>query len=283
MTDQLVLAGASLALGGAVALGGPAWTFSTDALNGRMLARWRTEFAAVGLPAQRLALMLYSWRVLILVVLLAVWFGAQMPPIAVLLAFLTHQAAPVVLDYLATRQRQQLSAQTGTTARRLANQVRIGLPLMEALASVAQDTPAPLGRVLQQVSTELAQGKTTTAVLSDLRARLRVDALALFTTALQVAVEHGGRLADVLDRLALSLEEIQRIERKRAADTAAGRMMINVLALFPVVFLGYFATFDTELVGSLFATLNGQLIVTVAGFLAYGAWQWGQRLLQQLA
>jgi Flp pilus assembly protein TadB len=143
-----------------------------------------------------------------------------------------------------------VNEQVGGAARNLAGQVRVGLPLHEAVAEVARDTPAPFGGHLRRTALMMAQGIDLGIALGAMRDRCRVDAVTALAIALQVAEERGGRLADVLDRIAHTAEEITRVERKREADTASGRLMVTLLAVFPVAFLGFVALLDPAITGA---------------------------------
>ena len=81
------------------------------------------------------------------------------------------------------------------------------------------------------------EGKDIRETLADFKARVKLDAVALMVIALQTALENGGKLAEVLERISHSLEEQQRVARKPCqTDTAAGRLMVTLMAAFPAAF-----------------------------------------------
>jgi tight adherence protein B len=105
----------------------------------------------------------------------------------------------------------------------------------------------------------------------------------LLVVALLIAEERGGRLADVLERIGHSLQEQQRVERKRESDTAAGRLLVNILSSFPAVFLGLFYLLDPEGTSLVFSSLAGQIVLCIVGAIAVGSLLWGRQILARIA
>lgn len=75
---------------------------------------------------------------------------------------------------------------------------------------------------------------------------------------------------------------MQRVERRKESETAAGRMVVWVLAVFPLVFLGMFYFLDPEGTGLLFSTMAGQIVLAVVGLTVYGCVRWTQSILRRV-
>lgn len=281
MTDVLLFAG-SAAAGGAAGFGSWVAAPALDRLNARQLDRLRPQVEAVGADAGRLPEFLRAWRAATAVTAAVFWFGLGMPPVAVFLVFFVNQAGPLLVEYWAACRRKKLTEQVAVAARGLAARARVGVTLGEALAGVARETPDPLGGVLRRVTARLEQGQDVREVLAELKRQVRVDAVALLAAALLVTAEQGGRLADVLARISQSLDELHRVTRKRDVDTAAGRFMVLVMAVFPVGFAGMLGLMDGGMSGALFDTLGGQVVLAVVGFLVYASVRWASRILAKV-
>ncbi len=282
MTEVLTLTAASAITGGAVGFGSWVGVPALDRLNDRALRRLRPQVAAVGGDVARLPELLRWWRAVTVGVGLLVWFGLQMPPVAVFLAFVVHQAGPLLVEFWAAHRRKRITEQAATAARGLAAQVRVGVTLAEGLAAVARDTPDPFGGILRQVTAQLEQGQDVREVLADLKRKVRVDAVALMAASLLVAAEKGGKLADVLTRISGSLDELQRVTRKRDVDTAAGRYMVLLLSVFPAGFLVMLCGMDANLARTLSDTLGGQVVLAVVGLLVWVSMRWASRILAKV-
>jgi tight adherence protein B len=282
VTDGWVLAGSSAAVGGVVALGwGPLVASMRGGDDGTARAL-RDEMRAAGMDPAVLPGYLLAWRGAALGLVAVLWGGLGMAPVGVVLAGITYQAAPWWVRGRIRAYRRRVNEQVAGVARNLGGQVRVGLPLNDALAVVAADTATPLGTHLRQTALQIAQGEGVRVALADLKARVRVEAVTSMTVALQVVDERGGPLADVLDRIAFTAEELARVERKREADTAAGRLMIGVMAAFPGGFLAFVAVLDPALVARMFDTTLGHYVLAVVALLVYASVRWGSRILSRV-
>jgi tight adherence protein B len=214
-------------------------------------------------------------------VVVGLWM--RMIPVGVLTSLLSYYLIGQWLEGRLVKRRQQLRDQLVGATRALAAQVRAGLPLTEALASISGDTPEPLGGLLRRAVNQSEQGRALKAILLEMKERLRIESFSLLVVALLIAEERGGKLADVLERIGHSLQEQQRVERKRESDTASGRLLVNILAAFPAVFLGMFYLLDPEGTSLVFSTLIGQLVLCVVGAIAVGSLLWGRQIMARIA
>ena len=195
---------------------------------------------------------------------------------------------PLLLERALARHRTLLRDQLVTAVRALASQLRATAILATGLRDVADKTPAPLGPLLRRTMNRYDVGLADLpTVLGELKDQLRMDTVSLFAVAVATADQKGGGgkdggIAEVLDAIGNSLQENQRVERKRETDTAAGRLLVNVLVVFPFVFLALFYFLDPDGTGSVFATVLGQLVLCVVGGLSYLA-MWVARKILGLA
>lgn len=282
MTEFVTWTAASALTGGAIGVGSWFGTPWLDKLNGRALARLRPQVEAVGGDVTRLPEFLRWWRAAIVAAGLIFWFGFQMPPVAVFLMFIVHQGGPLVVEWWVANRRKKITEQAATAARGLAAQVRVGVTLGEGLVAVARDTAEPFGGILRRATAQLEQGQDVREVLGDLKRKVKLDAVALMSAALLVAAEKGGKLADVLNRISASLDELQRVTRKRDVDTAAGRFMVLVMAFFPAAFVVMLCGMDPTLAHTLFDFLPGQVVLAVVGLLVWASVRWASRILAKV-
>lgn len=254
-----------------------------DWLNARYLADLGDRMERLGMDSRPLrGWMRFRWLSSIgAFVVIGLWF--HMIPVGFLSIFLTYYLIGQWLEGRLVKRRQLLRDQLVGATRALAAQVRAGLPLTEALASISSDMPEPLGGLLRRAVNQSEQGRALKAILLEMKERLRIESFSLLVVAILIAEDRGGRLADVLERIGHSLQEQQRVERKRESDTAAGRLLVNILASFPAIFLGMFYLLDPEGTRLVFSTLLGQLILCVVAGIAVGSLLWGRRILARIA
>lgn len=256
---------------------------AVDWLNGKYLIDLDERMDKLGMDTRSLRGWLrFRWLLSVGVLLvLSVWM--HMIPVGILAGVLTYYLTGQWLEGRLVKWRRQLRDQLVGATRALAAQVRAGLPLTEGLAQISGDTPEPLGGLLRRAVNQSEQGMALKGILLGMKERLCLESFSLFVVALLIAEERGGRLADVLERIGHSLQEQQRIERKRESDTAAGRLLVNILAAFPAFFLGLFYLLDPDTTGLIFSTLLGQLVLCVVAAISVGSLLWGRQILSRIA
>ncbi len=281
--DLFIILG-SICVGLAVGFGYQYWVALIDRFNATYEADLRQRMDRIGMDTDHVNDWL-RWRISGgLVAGLLVAFGAGAPPIGVLTAFAIYMAVPILLERNILVTRGMIRDQLVTATRNLAGQVRGQAILIRGLTRVAAQTPDPLGKLLKQVSGKVGRNVPFKVALSDLKDRVQMDYMSLLVLTLGIAYEkkEGESLADLLDGIALSLSENQRMDRKREADTAAGRFLVNIMAAFPLAFLGMFYALDPEATGLVFTTIAGQIVlVIVAGIVWFSMWL-AKRILNQV-
>jgi tight adherence protein B len=283
MTSELLIIVCSLITGLAAGLAVVASADIVDWLNSRYLDDLSERMDRVGMNGQSVRGWLrFRWLASIGAALL-VSFGLHLGPVGMVAGLLTYYLMGQWLEARVKKRRQQLRDQLVGTVRGLAAQTRAGLPLTEALAAVTRDTPEPLATVLRRAVNQSEQGRALRAILLEMKERLQLESFSMLVVSLLIAEERGGRLADVLERIGHSLQEQQRVERKMESDTAAGRLLVNILACFPAVFLGLFYMLDPQGTSLVFSTLYGQIVLCVVAVIAVGSLIWGKRIMARVA
>lgn len=282
--NYIYLLPASVLVAVAVALGYQAWVRVIDGYNAKYEADLRTRMERLGMDASHVAAYL-RWRVTGGVVLgLVVAFAVGAPPVGGFLVLLTYSLVPIWLERSIVQYRTALRDQLVTATRNLAGQIRGQAILIRGLARVAEQTPDPLGKLLRQVCGKVARNVPFKVALTDMKERVQMDYMSLLALTLAIAYEkkEGESLADLLDGIAHSLSENQRMDRKREADTAAGRFLVYILAAFPFAFLMMFFVLDPEATTMVFTSLAGQVILVVVACIVWFSMWLAKKILNQV-
>lgn len=253
-----------------------------DNLTRRYLDDLSTGLRTLGINDQELPTFMRWWGIALATVAVTCWLLVGVPALGIILGYLIYIAPRLLLSRRLRYQRTLLRDQLVTACQMLANTSRAGMGLPAALKQVAGEIPAPLGRELNRVVSEYDAGLPMAESLKLACDRLQLESFTIFTCALQVTLEQGGRLTEALDRISRSLQENQRLERKMEADTAAGRHAILVLTLFPVCFLALAAIMDPEGVGMVFTSIVGQVILLVVFALVLFSVRWAAAIYGRL-
>ncbi len=270
-SSALVFTAVYLAVGSA----GQVW----DSVTRRYVADITPMLDSLSLDRSRLPGYLRIWGISLVAAFVVVAFVLGMPPVALAAVYMVYVAPRIILDFMIRRRRAQLRDQLVTATIALSNTSRAGLSLPQGLETVAKETPEPLAAELRRIVHEYKHGRPLPEALRAAKDRLRIDSFTLFSSALLVSLERGGRITEALERISHSLQEIQRIERKLEVDTASGTKVVYLLTAFPLFFLALSYFTNPTGTATVFQSLLGQVILLVVIALAYFSFRWSQRIL----
>jgi tight adherence protein B len=181
---------------------------------------------------------------------------------------------------MAERRRRRIEDQLADAMVTLANAVRAGLSLAQAMEILASQCPKPLSEEFRQIVGEYNLGKPLEQTLREAKTRLKSENFALFAAAILASHESGGRLNETVERIASSVLEMQRLERKVQSETAQARKSAVYMALAPALILLVYYFIDPDNTMLLFKIVPGQIILAVAVVLNIIAYFWAQVILR---
>jgi tight adherence protein B len=184
-----------------------------------------------------------------------------------------------VVRRLAERRRQQLEDQLADAMVSFSNGVRAGLSLPQAMDILAQQSPRPVRDEFRQIVAEFNLGKPLEQTLVEAKERLRSENFSLFAAAVLASRRSGGKLNETVERIARSVLEMQRLERKVASETAQARKSAVYMAIAPALILVVYYFVDTENTVALFTTFIGQVLLSAALVLNIVAYLWARYIL----
>jgi tight adherence protein B len=116
----------------------------------------------------------------------------------------------------------------------LSGALRAGLSLRSAISQLVVEAPAPLGQEFTLLLREQRLGATLEQSLNGLALRIPTPTTLLTVSAMRIASETGGGLAEMLERTASTVRSSLQIEGKIGALTAQGKMQAWIVGLLPV-------------------------------------------------
>ncbi|MBL8025544.1 MAG: type II secretion system F family protein, partial [Fibrobacteres bacterium] len=179
----------------------------------------------------------------------------------------TSSRFPLALFFSKANRRKRaakLELQLPEVAQRLADAVRAGAGLKEALEESALRCGAPFSDEAYHALRETELGISLVDALSRLAERIGSPEYTTLCTAISVSQETGGSLSSTLDSFAASIREKRVLEGRIRSLTAQGKMQGIVLALLPAVMLLGIYLLDPDMVMPLFTTTIGQLLLVGA-------------------
>lgn len=271
---------ASLIIGLAFFVAGWAILAAEQGWLDQLEARWASQLRRIRLSPLRLRTYLICWLGITAAVGVLLWVGFGAPIFAAVAVAGLMSIPTWVLRSLVQRRRDRIEDQLADAMVSLSSAIRAGLSLPQSLEVLATQCPRPIREEFQQIHGEYQLGKTMDVCLKEARERLRSENFALFAAALEASRQSGGRLNEVVERIAISVRELHRLERKILAETAESRRSSIYMTIAPaaILFL-YWAFLDPAAVERLFVEPAGQLVLVAAALLNVVAYLWSQRIL----
>jgi tight adherence protein B len=145
----------------------------------------------------------------------------------------------------------------------IAGGLKGGASINGALESLVKEQPPPLSQEFQLFLREQRIGVDFGRSLQNMEQRLPIPDFQMFASALRIAREIGGNLAEILERLSDTLRRKATMEGKIDALTAQGRMQGYVMTALPVLLGILLYLLEPESMGKLFTTKEGYITLTV--------------------
>ena len=261
----LQLLGSSLLMGAAIALliwGGRSWLrhrYQQDVeWMTQVLYSFNPEPAD---PVLRVRLM-YAAFVAVLAVLI---FIAPHPILAVGFWLVLLTVPRIVVQMMWNHRRKKIDEQLPATIAAMANSMRAGLSLVQALERLADQAPEPIRTDFRLMVNRYSCGASLESTIREAKQRLNLPNFNLFASALLLNREMGGNVSETLQRISSALDKLHQMRKTVEAHTSEGRTNIKVLLVAPVLLLLMLSTVDPEGVKSLFTTSEGYAVLLVAG------------------
>ncbi len=202
-------------------------------------------------------------------------FGVLMLPPAVALGVLCAAAVipPVLLHRRRKKRLRNFQMQLPDTLNLLSGSMRAGFSFAQGLETVANEAAEPTRRELQRVFTESRLGRPIEDALEDSANRMASVDLMWAVMAIRIQREVGGNLAELLDTVADTMTQRERIRGEIKALTAEGRFSGWILGIFPIAFAGVLYIVQPDYISVLFDATMGlvalgvSLVMTGVGFL----------------
>jgi len=222
------------------------------------------------------ALFLYLSMIAVSLILSFVIFG----PIGGLLITILAIIVPVLyLEYRRKKRLRKFEAQLPDVLNLLSGSMRAGFSFAQGLEAVAEEASEPSKRELQRAYAESRLGRPIEDALEDSAGRMHSVDLMWAVMAIRIQREVGGNLAELLDTVASTMTERERLRHEVLSLTAEGRMSAWVLGIFPPLFAVILYVIQPDYMKTLFAQPIGVMAVVVSAVLAGFGFLWLRKIM----
>jgi len=154
-------------------------------------------------------------------------------PVLLMMAFFPR----LLYSWMRNRRMRRFEEQLPDALMMLAGGMRAGIGLNAAIAQLVNETPAPLGQEFTLLLREQRLGLQLEQSLSNLARRVPTQTTTLVVSAMRIANETGGGLAETLERTAHTVRSRLQMEGKIGALTAQGKLQAWVVGALPLLLM----------------------------------------------
>jgi tight adherence protein B len=124
--------------------------------------------------------------------------------------------------------------QLADTITLLANSLRSGYSLLQAMELVSRESRAPMSTEFERVVREVGLGLSPEDALANLVKRIQSEDLDLMVTAVNVQREVGGNLAEILDTISTTIRERVKLKGEIKVLTSQQQYSGYIIAAMPI-------------------------------------------------
>jgi tight adherence protein B len=183
------------------------------------------------------------------------------------------------LNFLGGREKRKFENQLPDTLTLISTSLRAGYSLLQAVEAVAAEAPNPTAREFGRAMAEARLGRPVVQSLQGITNRTQSQDFDWAVMAIEIQREVGGNLAEVLQTVAETMRQRNRLKGEIRALTAEGRISAIVLGILPFAMAGFLWSTNPEYIGTLFTTTFGFIAIGVGLLLMTAGIIWLRRIV----
>jgi tight adherence protein B len=178
-----------------------------------------------------------------------------------------------VVDYFENRRKEMYSIQMVDALNLLANGLRAGLTVPQAIGMVVDELPPPVSQEFNLVLQQAKIGVPIDEALENLKKRVYTEDNEMFVTSVNILRETGGNLAETFDTIVSVIRERVRLHLKIKTYVKAGMFQAYTIGSMPFAMILILGVGDPEIFPLFFGTIPGVLaIAAICGLVFVGMW-----------
>lgn len=171
---------------------------------------------------------------------------------------------PAVIYTMRKNRMEKFDSQLGDALTVISNSLRAGFSFEQAIASMSEDLPDPIGAEFRKVVQELELGAKLEESMDKVAKRMQSKDMELMNTAVAIQRQVGGNLADILENIGKTIRDRIIIKKNIKALTAQGEISGKIIALLPIVLLVMISMVNPEYMEPMFNTTYGYVLLSVS-------------------
>jgi tight adherence protein B len=189
------------------------------------------------------------------------------------LAFIGWKSPRKIADFMEARRVKTYQTQMVDALNLLANGIRAGLSMPQAIGMVVDELPAPISQEFNLILQQAKIGVPLEEALENLNKRVKTQDNEMFVTSVNILRETGGNLAEVFDTIVFVVRERVRLQQKIETYVAQGMFQGLVIFAMPYAQIIINSMSDPEYPRLMFTTPIG-IIMFIAILVSSGLGLW---------
>ena len=234
------------------------------ALGSRLLNGYRTRFteqARFSLHELHLffdpTLLFLSNLALVAVAAIVIWLLSDLALLGLGGGLLIAPAPRFVFALLRRRRLARIEQQLPDALQVIAGGLRAGVALTLTLQQLVREGRAPIAQEFELLLRDQRLGRSLDEALDKLARRLPLPSVTLVVSAMRIANETGGSLAETLERSAITIRSQLAMEDKIRALTAQGKLQALIVGLMPPALMLVLQHMEPEAMALMWSTTMG--------------------------
>lgn len=193
--------------------------------------------------------------------------------VATIIGIIGWKAPRKVVDFMEEKRVAKYQTQMVDGLNLLANGIRAGLSMPQAVGMVVDEMPAPLSQEFNLILQQAKIGVPLDEALENLYKRVSTEDNQMFVSSVNILRESGGNLAEVFDTIVLVIRERLRLRQKIESYVAQGKMQGYTIFAMPFAQIVINISNDENYFTTLFTTPLGIIMfVVICGMSFTGLW-----------
>jgi tight adherence protein B len=201
------------------------------------------------------------------------------PPIALILVIVAAILPFAWLEFRRKSRLRKFEEQLPDVLNLLAGSMRAGFSFAQGLEAVADEASEPSRRELQRVFAESRLGRPIEDALEESANRMHSVDLMWAVMAIRIQREVGGNLAELLDTVAHTMTDRERLKREILSLTAEGRLSAWILGVFPPGFALVLYMIQPDYMKVLFDSSIGIMALGISAVMAGIGFVWLRKMM----
>ncbi|HUF07875.1 MAG TPA: type II secretion system F family protein [Rhodothermales bacterium] len=203
--------------------------------------------------------------------LLLMGTGAGSVLVALVLGGVGFMLPALVLHYYRSKRQRAITAQLAEMLSLLSNSLRSGFAFTQSVELAVKQLDAPITDELARFLHDISLGAPTDAALQAMADRSGSYDLDMMVSSIMIQRNTGGNLSEILDNVADTIRERERLQGEIRALTSSQRFTGMVLSVYPIALGLLFFALAPETWKILFESELGRiLLVSAAGLQIMG-------------